>query len=32
MGLVVDSRITLKGVLRGKPTVSSGRKAAVLKA
>src|SRR4029450_9066164 len=30
MGIVVDSRITLKDVLRGKPTVSSGRKAAVL--
>src|SRR5437016_3183256 len=30
MGIVVDNRITLKDVLRGKPTVSSGRKAAVL--
>jgi hypothetical protein len=30
MGIVVDSGITLKDVLRGKPTVSSGRQAAVL--
>jgi hypothetical protein len=30
MGIVVDSRISLKGVARGKPTVSSGRKAAGL--
>src|SRR5215475_14494225 len=30
MGIVVDSEITLKDVRRGKPTVSSGRKAAVL--
>ena len=30
MGNVVDSRITLKDVLRGTPTVASGRKAAVL--
>src|SRR5215475_11443854 len=29
MGIVVDSRITLKLVRRGKPTVSSGRKATV---
>ena len=27
---VVDSRITLQEILRGKPTVSSDRKAAVL--
>ena len=32
MGIVVDNRITLKAVPRGKPTVSSGRKAAVLDA
>ena len=30
MGRVVDNRITLKTVQRGTPTVSSGRKAAVL--
>ena len=30
MSLVVDKRIALKAVWRGKPTVSSGRKAAVL--
>jgi len=30
MGIVVDNRITLKTVQRGTPTVSSGRKAAVL--
>ena len=30
MGIVVDKRITLKTVQRGTPTVSSGRKAAVL--
>jgi len=30
MGIVVDIRITLKTVQRGTPTVSSGRKAAVL--
>jgi hypothetical protein len=30
MGIVVDHRITLKTVQRGTPTVSSGRKAAVL--
>jgi hypothetical protein len=30
MGIVVDNRITLKAVQRGTPTVSSGRKAAVL--
>src|ERR671922_2325240 len=32
MGRVVDSRISLKAVGRGKPTVSTGRKAAVLDA
>src|SRR5881397_1269867 len=32
MSIVVDKRIALKGVRRGKPTVSSGRKAAVLEA
>src|SRR5262245_28175931 len=32
MSSVVDERISLKAVARGKPTVSSGRKAAVLKA
>ena len=32
MSIVVDKRIALKGVRRGKPTVSSGRKAAVLDA
>jgi hypothetical protein len=32
MSSVVDKRIALKGVRRGKPTVSSGRKAAVLDA
>jgi len=30
MRIVVDNRISLKAVQRGKPTVSSGRKAAVL--
>src|SRR5712671_5273465 len=32
MSIVVDKRIALKVVRRGKPTVSSGRKAAVLDA
>src|SRR5919201_5703587 len=32
MSSVVDARISLKAVARGTPTVSSGRKAAVLKA
>src|SRR2546425_5406018 len=32
MSIVVDTRISLKAVTRGKPTVSSGRKAAVLDA
>src|ERR671923_3084827 len=32
MCIVVDSRISLKAVGRGKPTVSTGRKAAVLDA
>jgi hypothetical protein len=32
MSSVVDERISLKAGVRGKPTVSSGRKAAVLKA
>src|SRR2546426_1180053 len=32
MSIVVDKRIALKVVRRGKPTVSSGRKAAVLEA
>jgi hypothetical protein len=32
MSIVVDSRISLQDIMRGKPTVSSGRKATALNA